>query len=176
MTHNPLYAPPIPPEQRFRETAPERAPFFRFAPWESPPPGFIPFVSQERASMTGNGAVVVTQRLAYLETPDGMRGVIRELIYRINDVALTTNVTFNLRFDQGQVQSTRVEVFPKVASTDLIEFDPSVTVLKVPSGSAMDVLVSIAAGDIGTYLVGTLFRGWWYPEDFDRQWSQRINA
>lgn len=155
------------PEYAFHEAPPTPQYVPTVAPWEQPPPGAIDFLAQSRATVTGLAGADVTQVLAQLITPEHMVGVVRELSYQINDVVSSTNVNFAFRVNQGPVQGYRLDVFPKVASHDLIEFDPNVTMIRVPKASDLDVLVTVRAGDIGTYLVGAVFKGWWYPEELD---------
>jgi hypothetical protein len=71
-----------------------------------------------------------------------------------------------MRVNQAVLSGTSIEVFPKNASSDLIEFDPNTTRIEVPEGATADVQVTIRAGDVGTYLVGAMYRGWWYPEEY----------
>lgn len=157
----------IPPEILAGPSA--RAPFpaLREAPWVTPPPGAINFLGQERATVTGAAGADTTQILAQLNTPDHYRGVIRELAYQVNDVVVSSNIQFALRFSQGKIPGATLDIFPKSASTDLIEFDPPTTMFRLPMNALIDVLVTVRAGDIGTYLVGAVYKGWWYPEEMD---------
>jgi hypothetical protein len=131
----------------------------------------VDFLSQERTTVTGLAGSDVTASLAQLQAPQHYKGVVRELSYQINGVTSSTDVQFTFRVNQGVVTGTQIDVFPKTAAHDLIEFDPNVTMIRVPNGSTMDVLVRVRAGDIATYLVGTVFRGWWYPEELDEAFN-----
>lgn len=135
-------------------------------PRNTPPPGAIPFIAQERASLIGSAVSDVTAILARLQCPQFYLGVVRELSFFVNDLATTSNIVFAMRVNQAVLPSTSIEVFPKNASSDLIEFDPNTTRIEVPEGATADVQVTIRAGDVGTYLVGAMYRGWWYPEEY----------
>jgi len=91
---------------------------------------------------------------------------VRELAYQINNTVVTTDVQFTLRVNQGAVQGTEIEVFPKAAAHDLIEFDPAVTVIHISVGALVDIQIRVRAADLGTYLVGGIYRGWYYPEEY----------
>ena len=93
--------------------------------------------------------------------------MVRQLSYQINDTTATTDVQFTFRINQGVVPGYQLDIFPKVAQHDLNEFDPPTTVVEIPNGASMDVLVRVRAGDVGTYLVGAVYGGWWYPEQLN---------
>jgi hypothetical protein len=93
------------------------------------------------------------------------------LAFQINDVVQTSDVEFALRVNESPVLDATIKVFPKTASHDLIEFDPNVTMIRVAEFGTIDVRVTVFAGDINTYLVGAVVRGWWYPEHFDRAYA-----
>lgn len=143
------------------------------APWEVPPPGAINFNGQERTTITGAAGADVTAILAQLNTPEHLVGVVRELSFQINDVTVSSDVVFTFRINQGGVEGFQFDIFPKSASTDIVEYDPPTTMVPISKGSLMDVLVRVRAGDIATYLVGAFYRGWWYAEDLDQAWRER---
>lgn len=163
-------SPTPPPELQHREPPPTPVSIPTAAPWEQPPPGAVPFISQERAQLTGDALVDVTQSFAQIVTPEHFVGVIRELSFQINDLVVTSDIEFALRFNQGSVQGYAFDVFPKSAAHDLIEYDPNVTMIRIPLEAVIDVLARIRAGDIGIYLMGTTIKGWWYAEDLDALW------
>lgn len=146
----------------------------RHPPWEVPPPGAVPFLQQERATVIGNAGANVDQILAQFECPKQFAGIIRGLQYQINDVVVSSNCLFALRFNQSPTPRGTLAVFPKSASHDLIEYDPNITFFHIPPGSVVDVLFRILAGDINTYLAGTVYDGWLYPEEYRRHWEGGI--
>ncbi len=163
---------PLPVEvAHSRPTVPE-LPVPKDAPWVTPPPGAVAFQAEERTTVTGQGASAVTVSIAPLEIPPHLVVVIRELTYAINDVTISTRVSFRLRLNAAEVVGYTKDVFPRVASHVLMEFDPPTTIIRLPSGPArVDVLVRVEPGDIGTYLVGAFYRGWFYDADLDRVYS-----
>lgn len=163
---------PAPPEagQQAYPRA-EALPKLDLPPWQVRPAGAIPFIVQERTTITGQAGSDVTAVIARRQSPQFYAGVVRELSFQINDVTAGTNVQFALRINQAVNLDTVFEVFPRVASHVLIEFDPNVTFVRLPEFANFDVLVTVRAGDIGTYLVGATIRGWWYPEELDRAWA-----
>lgn len=158
-------APPLPPEQAHWFPPPSTIKPLRDAPWLIPPPDAINFNADETASVVGPGTAI----LAVRNTPPQFGGVVRELSYSINDVLLTTNVTFAFRFNQAPQDGFRRTIFPKVVATDVIAFDPPTTVIKIPLGASMDVLVTVA--DAQTYSVNVFYRGWWYDGILNEQWG-----
>lgn len=158
-------APPLPPEQAHWFPPPTVTRPLRDPPWLIPPPGAINFNKEEIVSIAG----ALSQAVAVRDTPDFMAGVIRELSYSINDVLLTTDVTFALRLSQAPQDGFIIKVFPKVVSSDVYQFDPPTTVIRIPSGAAMDVLVTV--NDVQTYSVKVSYRGWWYDELLNQQFG-----
>ena len=161
-----------PPELQYRELPPTPVSIPKKAPWETPPPGAIPFIGQERAQLVGNAGADVTQSFAQVTTPSHLVGVIRELSFQVNSLVVTSDIKFALRFNQGPVQGYSFDVFPKSASHDLIEYDPNVTFIRIPLEATIDVLARIRAGDVGIYLMGATIKGWWYAEDLDALWDK----
>jgi hypothetical protein len=95
-----------------------------------------------------------------------MKGIIRTLNYRINDLVVTSDVSFFLRYEQGQVSGSLVEVHPKNVAHDLLEFNEDTTYFHTPVGPAeIDVLFRIGGGDLATYLVSAYYAGWFYAEE-----------
>jgi hypothetical protein len=137
-------------------------------PWQVRPPGAIPFIFQDRQVVTGSSSSDVSVVLARAKCPQFYVGVVRELAYQINDLTAGSNVEFALRINQAVNLDTIYRIFPRVASHVLVEFDPNVTFVRLPEFCEFDVLVTVRAGDVGTYLVGAVIRGWWYPEELER--------
>jgi hypothetical protein len=140
-------------------------------PWQVMPAGAIPFIVQGRGSITGQDLANTSIVICQAQAPQFYVGVVRELAYQINDIVQTSDVEFAFRVNESPVLDATIKVFPKTASHDLIEFDPNVTMIRIAEFGTIDVRVTVFAGDINTYLVGAVVRGWWYPEHFDRAYA-----
>lgn len=172
MTHAvPLWARGLAPD----EVAPQ-APVYlpTTPPWELPPPGAINFLS-ENAGGSSIGPGPTTLRIASLVTPGHMVGVIREVQFEINNILATTVIRFELQFNGVTVPGFSRTMFPKAAATDVFAFDPRTTMVEIP-GNEPEVSVLVRLTDGGTYLVGVMFRGWFYDERIRHAYRQRAIA
>lgn len=120
-----------------------------------PPPGSIDF-SASATSVVGPGPATVV--VAGFELPVGRIGVIRSLLFEIQNSVVSTLARFSVTLNEGPVPGWTYDVFPKAAAFSSLSFGPDETFILTPSAALVGFLITIS--DAGTYTVGATFHGW----------------
>jgi len=96
--------------------------------------------------------------------PVGNVGVIRSVVFLVNNLLLTSQVSFTLTFNAGAVEGwSNIPVAARVAASVSTSFGPEETALPVPENTAIAVVVTVLDGAV--YQVSTIIHGWFYPKE-----------
>lgn len=139
------------------------------------PPGFYPPYGSQNWMLAGNqsmpGAGVTTKFSgvgASFQVPDGFSGYVTELQVVVNNLLVTSDITFRLLFDDGAVSGFDKMLMPQ-AGMAVYVWGPDKTYIPVPDGTKIEVSVSIV--DAGPYLLSILARGWFYQGQINERWK-----
>jgi len=95
--------------------------------------------------------------------PPNNVGVVRSVTLGVNNMLVSTNVIFRLRFDQVPVTGwERLVIFPRAATSVVESFGPDETYELTDEGSLVDIEVQVV--DAGTYQIGVGLSGWYYSK------------
>lgn len=97
--------------------------------------------------------------------PNGNQGVLNAFNILVNNMLLTTNVTFYLLVNGAPVPGFGVSILPRVAPSVGNQFVPNVD---VAPGSV--ITVSFTNTDGGSYQLGASVGGWFWPQNIGRLW------
>ena len=131
-----------------------------------PPPTAQDF-SASASQAVGPGPVVAT--IANFTIPRGSVGVVRSIVFNINNMLATTIVSLALTLNQGVASGWSYNVFPRAAASVALSFGPEETYIKVPDGSLVGFLVTLTDG--GTYLIGGTFHGWHFSKSVAEEYG-----
>lgn len=133
------------------------------------PPEIYPTADAQTFNVVGTatlgpGPVASTVIAGPLQLPTNMVGVVREITLVVNNVLVTSLVTFSLRFNQGPVPGfDNLFIAPRAAASVAVSYPPESVLQRVGDGTTIDISAVVA--DAGTYQMTATFRGWWYPKD-----------
>lgn len=132
-------------------------------PWVYPPP-----VGSRNFYIQGAGAIgpgptgyVLVPGTRYV-VPNGFRAIIREINLDVNNLLATSNITFQLRINNGGVQGYTMAVFPRALASFSSAFGPDSTMVFVPEGGVVEIFVNVV--DAVVYNLGASYRGWQYTD------------
>jgi len=101
---------------------------------------------------------------AAFTVPVGNVGVIRSVVFLVNGLLVTSQVSFTLTFNLAPVEGwTNIPVLPRAAASVATSYGPDETALPVPENNAIGVVVTVLDG--GAYQVSALLHGWFYPKE-----------
>jgi hypothetical protein len=131
-----------------------------------PPPTAQDF-SASASQSVGPGPVTAT--IATFTIPRGSIGVVRSIVFNINNMLATTVVNLALTLNQGVASGWSYNVFPRAAASVALSFGPEETFIKVPDGSLVGFFVTLT--DAGTYLIGGTFHGWHFSKSVAEEYG-----
>lgn len=124
-----------------------------------PPPTALDFSASANASF---GPGPATQTIATFTIPRGSIGVVRAISFQINNMLVTTIISFALTINEAPVPGWTYSIFPRAAANVVVSFGPEETFVKVPDGALVGF--QVIRTDAGTNLVGGLFHGWHFSK------------
>lgn len=129
-----------------------------------PPGDAARYVFREEDVLLGAGPVAQTTLAGCtFQVPAQNVLVIRELNFNINNMLITTDVTFRLLVNGASIEGYVVKLFPRAAASVSVAFPSDSTVIHIPE--AAEVSITVQVGDAGAYQVGASWRGWFYSKD-----------
>lgn len=138
----------------------------RFPATFVPPPTAIDF-SASASAVVGPGPVTV--ELATFTIPRGSVGVVRSIVFNINNMLVTTIVSLALTINQGLAPGWRYTVFPRAAASVALSFGPEETYIKIPDGALIGFSTTLT--DAGTNRIGGTFHGWHFSKTVAMQYG-----
>lgn len=134
------------------------------------PPTWVRPPSARDFSISGTlaGAAVGTTPAAIpgavFVVPAGNVGVIRSVVFLVNNLLMTSQVSFTLTLNAAAVEGwANIPVLPRVAASVSTSFGPEETAIPVPESNAIAVSVRVLDGAV--YQVSTIIHGWFYPKE-----------
>lgn len=109
--------------------------------------------------------------------PASRIGVIRSLSFAVNNLLLTSAITFTVRINQSPVQGwARIPIFQVASPFLTTAYGPDETWIYVPESSTVDVEVNVT--DAGTYQLGADYHGWHVDTGLNALYEEayRLNA
>jgi len=150
---------------QFREQAgvSERAPFSRmvFPPWVYKLPISQDFNVNVFSSTLGAGAGSVIVPASF-QLPIGMVGYVQIMGLYIQSPTNLTDITFQLRLNQGPVSGWDNIQFPPGVANFVVQNFSDLQV-RIPNGAEVDVNVTNNSA-AGPWIVGAKVSGWYHPE------------
>ena len=139
-------------------------------PWMFPPGDAARYIFREEDQTLAAGPVAQTEMAgSVFQIPTQNVAVIRELNFTINNMLITTDITFRLLFNGAAVEGNIFKIFPRAASSVSIAFPAESTVIHVPE--SVRVAITVQVGDAGAYQVGCSWRGWFYSKDIHNRFK-----
>lgn len=144
------------------------------APYVEKPPGardFNLFSTLAARTSVNTPALFPT---AQFQIPAGNVGVIRAVSLLVNNLLVTSDVRFDLLFNESAVVGwNNLTVNPRAAGSVEVSWTPEETFIMIPEGSVIDWRVRVI--DAGTYQVSVGYHGWFYPVNLqlaaDQAWT-----
>lgn len=136
------------------------------------PANFVPPPTAQDFSASANQSVgpgPVTVVIATFTIPRGSIGVVRSLSFQINNMLVSTIVSFAFTLNEAPVPGWSYSIFPRAAANVIVSFGPEETFIKVPDGALCGFQVTLT--DAGTNLVGGLFHGWHFSKSVAEQFG-----
>lgn len=145
------------------------------SPYEAKPPGGIDFNTQgDGAGFTNANTPAVIPGCAFT-LPQASAGVIRSLVLTVNNLVLTSDITWTLRFNGSAVPGWQgLGVTPGPVAYFALSFGPDETYIRVPDGATVDVVFTVNPADAGTYVAGAAFHGWYFGVEFASRYDDAI--
>ena len=150
--------------------APGGVPFARGIKTFSIPPWFEvrPPVAREIGTVRAVGTLLTLGNTPVIlpgsafQLPDARAGVIRSFGIQVNNLLLTSQIFWTLKFGGSPVQGwSNLTLFPTPVPFFGENYGPGETVIQVPEGSQIEVEVNVL--DAGTYQMGVAYHGWHVP-------------
>ena len=140
-----------------------------------PPSGvdFAPTGILPNASVATTTPAAQVTGCVYL-VPDGSIGYLRSFDLQVNQLLITSLITFSVMIDGAAVPGwDALQVVPGNLAVWIKSFGPDEVYLVVPGGKTLEIRVQVA--DPGVYLVGASMHGWTVAQAlaaaFDAGWS-----
>lgn len=131
-----------------------------------PPPTAQDFSASANQSV-GPGPTTVV--IATFVIPRGSIGVIRSIVFNINNMLATTIVSLAFTINEAPAPGWSYNIFPRAAASVAVSFGPEETFIKIPDGSLCGFQVTVT--DAGTYLVGGTFHGWHFSKSVAQEYG-----
>ena len=139
-------------------------------PWMFPPGDAARYIFREDDRTLAGGPVAQTEMVgATFQIPSQNVAVIRELNFNVNNMLITSDITFRVLFNEGPVEGYTFKIFPRAAASISVAFPAESTVLHVPEATRVSLTVQVA--DAGVYQVGCSWRGWFYSKDIHNRFK-----
>ena len=139
-------------------------------PWMYPPGDAARYIFREEDTTLAAGPVVQTELAgSVFQIPAQNVAVIRELNFSVNNMLITSDITFRVTFNQAPVEGYTFKLFPRAAASVSVAFPAESTVLHVPE--AVRVAITVQVGDAGAYQVGCSWRGWFHSKDIHNRFK-----
>lgn len=136
------------------------------------PANFVPPSTAQDFSAAANasfGPGPLTQVIATFTIPRGSIGVVRSVSFQINNMLVTTLISFAVTINEAPYPGWTYSIFPRAAANVVVSFGPEETFIKVPDGALVGFQVTRT--DAGTNLVGGLFHGWHFSKSIAAQYG-----
>jgi len=131
------------------------------------PPGghdFQLFGTLTGAAVATTPALVAPATTGTFLIPSANVGIIRSVVFLVNNILTTSSVLFSILYNRGGVEGwNQVPVLPRLASSVGSAYGPDETFLEVPENTA--ITVEIRVTDAAAYQVSMLAHGWFYPKE-----------
>lgn len=163
-----------PTAHEIAEATPGAVPNVQYSPPDIvPPPQSRYFFGRQAALGVVGPATVTFATTGTVQLPQNAVGVIRSFTTFVNDLLVSSDISFVLRFNDAPVPGHNdLFIFPRIASNAATFFAPEDTVIRAPQGAKIDFQVIVR--DAGTYDLGIDYRGWFMasgvPQRFGMNW------
>lgn len=138
-------------------------------PNNSPPYGFRSFnVSNNQVIGPGPVTTVLTNTF---RLPQGSVGVIRGLIFLVNNLLLTSQINFAVQINSGSVEGYDNYVMPQAGMAVYVD-NPDNAYIDVPDNAIISVAVTVT--DAVAYAIYAQVRGWYYSKSVADKWARMI--
>ena len=97
--------------------------------------------------------------------PAASVGVIRSVVLTVNNLLLTSQILWRLRFNQAPVPGWHaLTVTPGAVAYFLYSWGSGETFITVPPDTTIDVEFVVQAGDAAAYVAGAAYHGWFFDK------------
>lgn len=104
--------------------------------------------------------------------PAASVGVIRSVVLTVNNLLLTSQLLWRLRFNQAPVPGWEaLTVTPGAVAYFLYSWGSGETFITVPPDTTIDVEFVVQAGDAAAYVAGASYHGWFFEKSLADRWE-----
>jgi len=135
------------------------------SPFKVKPPQGIDFNPSGFATGLNNANTPVVVPGTTFALPSDSVGVIRSLVLTVNNLLLTSQILWRLRFNQNPVPGwNALTITPGAVAYFLYAFGPDEMYLTVPMDTTVDVEFQVLPADAAAYVAGAAYHGWFFDK------------